>query len=392
MTETETSPLEEVRHRDVSATVRLLLFVRAGGRCEFDGCSRYLIEHHLTGAPGNFAQVAHICAFSGGGPRFNPELDGKSVNALDNLMLLCPGCHKFVDDHPADWEVSRLREQKRVHEDRIYKLTATRPDRGTVALVLRAQIHGRKPKLDVAEVQDAVLPRFLGPRDVDDIDLTTDVDDSSDAYWQQSRKVIEARVARFYDQSFETGPVRHASVFGLARIPLLVYFGRCLADSVPDTLHQRHRGETGEATNWRWKSSGRIAKFSLQVKRQGTDATQVALLLSLSGIVALDELPEEVNEAYTVYELTLDGQRPDLGFLGREKSLHAFRQFYLNALGTLLEQHPGLKALSVFPAVPAPVAIAMGRDRLRARHPSLLLYDLVKSDGESRYIRTFEVN
>lgn len=45
--------------RSIKDLTRLLLFVRAGGRCEFDGCNDYLLQHPLTLTPGNFAQMAH---------------------------------------------------------------------------------------------------------------------------------------------------------------------------------------------------------------------------------------------------------------------------------------------------------------------------------------------
>lgn len=133
------SAVKRVRVRDVSDADPLLLFVAAGGRCEFDGCPRYLIEHPLTRVRGNFAQVAHICAFSERGPRADPGLDRESVNAPDNLILLCPQCHKQVDDDPEQWTVEVLRRHKKAHEERIFKLTSTRPDRHTVALTLRAR-------------------------------------------------------------------------------------------------------------------------------------------------------------------------------------------------------------------------------------------------------------
>lgn len=34
--------------RQVPARTRLLLFVRAVGRCEFDGCSQYLLEYNVA--------------------------------------------------------------------------------------------------------------------------------------------------------------------------------------------------------------------------------------------------------------------------------------------------------------------------------------------------------
>jgi hypothetical protein len=51
-----------VRVRAIPALTKIHLFVRAGGRCEFDGCNKYLLEHSLTLTEGNFAQLAHIVA------------------------------------------------------------------------------------------------------------------------------------------------------------------------------------------------------------------------------------------------------------------------------------------------------------------------------------------
>ena len=61
------SPIVQVR--EFPPLAPLLLFVRAGGHCEFDSCNRYLIQHHLTLTEGNFAEVAHIVAFRPDGPR-----------------------------------------------------------------------------------------------------------------------------------------------------------------------------------------------------------------------------------------------------------------------------------------------------------------------------------
>src|SRR6266545_713371 len=57
--------------RKIGPFTQLELFVRAGGRCEFNGCNEFLLEHRLTLTKGNFAQMAHIVAFSRDGPRGN---------------------------------------------------------------------------------------------------------------------------------------------------------------------------------------------------------------------------------------------------------------------------------------------------------------------------------
>src|SRR5438445_13057633 len=84
------SPVTRVPSRSISKLTQLLLFVRAGGRCEFDGCNKYLLEHHLTLTEGNFAQVAHIVAFKVAGPRGREGPRPEGINDVANLMRLCP--------------------------------------------------------------------------------------------------------------------------------------------------------------------------------------------------------------------------------------------------------------------------------------------------------------
>ena len=85
--------------RAISHRTSTILFVRAGGRCQRRGCNARLFEHHLSKQPGNFADRAHIVAFSEGGPRGNDGPRPPDINEVDNLMALCKACHKEIDDH-----------------------------------------------------------------------------------------------------------------------------------------------------------------------------------------------------------------------------------------------------------------------------------------------------
>ena len=108
------SAVTAVPSRAIADLTRLLLFVRAGGRCEFDGCNKYLIRHGVTRIAGNFAQMAHIVAFSAKGPRGTKKRSGKNdANSVGNLMLLCPECHKLIDTRPDEYTVKTLKAFKR---------------------------------------------------------------------------------------------------------------------------------------------------------------------------------------------------------------------------------------------------------------------------------------
>jgi hypothetical protein len=144
---------------------------------------------------------------------------------VSNLILLCPECHKLVDDHPDKYTATVLRKYKKVHEDRVFMLTETRPDRQTIALVLKARIGWRTASVSLAEIQESVAPRYLSPRDVVIIDLTDIPDSPKDHYWNAGMEAIRSKTRSLYEQTFESGPVRHLSVFALGPIPLLIFLG-----------------------------------------------------------------------------------------------------------------------------------------------------------------------
>src|SRR5690606_12862448 len=76
-----------------------------GGRCEFDNCNEYLLEHKPTGTPGYYAEQAHIWAFSERGPRGRAKGRPASIHHIDNLMLLCKACHAKIDNEPTVYTV-----------------------------------------------------------------------------------------------------------------------------------------------------------------------------------------------------------------------------------------------------------------------------------------------
>jgi hypothetical protein len=344
------------------------------------------MEHHLTKVEGVFAQMAHIWAFSDRGPRARQSVIGKAIHSLSNLMLLCGECHKLADEHFEIYTAEVLRKHKKAHEDRVFMLTDTKPDRHTVALVMTAKIGGKAVSVSLAQIQEAVAPRYLGPRDVITLDLTTIPDEAQDYYWRAGAEAIRLKTETLYEQTFETGPVRHVSVFALGPIPLLVLLGTRISDKVPATLYQRHRG----TEDWKWKERGELVSYATRIIRRGSDQTAVALLLSLSGRIRKNDLPTGIDDRFTVREIKIVGVEPTPRFLDLEESLRAFRDEFMRTIRSIVASHPGLERIHLFPAVPAPVAVAVGRELMPKRDPAVLVYDYDKRGGG--FIPTMEVN
>lgn len=150
-----------------------------------------------------------------------------------------------------------------------------------------------------------------------------------------------------------------------------------MSNKVPVDVYQRHR----DTEDWVWKTAGPAVEYRFEKMRPGTDRAKVALLLSLSGKVRFDFLPREIDESFTVYELTLATLEPSPTFLRTTEDLSRFKDAYQAALRTILRDHGNIEAIHLFPAVPAPIAVLCGRELLPKVDPALLVYDYDKRRG-----------
>lgn len=362
--------------RAISRKTSLFLHVRAAGRCEFDNCNEYLLEHRPTGTPGYYAEQAHIWAFSKRGPRGRGRKRPKDINHIDNLMLLCKACHTKIDNEPGLYPVEVLRKFKQDHEQRIFDLTGIAKDRDTIPLVVKGLIAGRPMDISEDEMQRAVAPNYLRRRDRIEIDLTQLPDSADPAYWKSAKDMIDSKLdmlARIRPR--DVGRAIHVSVFGLAAIPLLTYLGSRLSDKVHTDLYQRHRNPE----SWEWHDGSGDTNFRRRKLRDG--ASQIGLVINVSGTIATDAVFAAAGDI-TLYELGVADVTPTPLVLNTREDLNRFVVAYVETLEAIRAAHAGVQELHVFPAVPAPIAIVMGRHILPKIGPKLLIYDRDKQSGK----------
>lgn len=358
-----------VAARDIPDRVRLLLCVHAGGRCEFDGCNAYLFEDSLTLTDGNFSEAAHIVAFREQGPRGADPNRPADINQLANLMLLCPTHHKLIDDHPADFSRSTLENYKAAHEDRIKHVTSLGPDRKTAVVVFKALVRGQTVGMPYHQIAEATAPRFPTTRQPFTVDLTGIPADDR-AFYMTACTTIKRRVQDLFSPEGEALRASHLSVFAMGPIPLLMYLGRQLSNKVASDPYQRHR----DTESWTWKTDGPPVKYRFRRVNRG-HFRKVALVLSLSGTIRLQDLPADTRRSSAIYEITLKGMTPKTTFLRQRRDLDVFRGVYQEAIATILQRHGSLDTIDLFPAVPAPIAVLCGRELLPKVHPKLRVFD-----------------
>lgn len=364
-----------VATRDIPHRVRLLLYVHAGGRCEFDGCNTYLFEDSLTLTEGNFGEAAHIVAFREQGARGTDANRPADINRLANLMLLCATHHKLIDDHPTDYTRSTLESYKAAHEDRIKHVTSLGPDRKTAVVVFTALIRGHMVGIPYHQIAEATAPRFPTTRQPFTIDLTgLPADDR--AFYQTACTTIKRRVQSLFSPEGEAAKAAHVSIFAIGPIPLLICLGRQLSNKVASDPYQRHR----DSESWTWKTDGAPVEYRFRRMNRGR-FKKVALVLSLSGTIRLRDLPAGTRRSSAIYEITLNGMTPQTTFLQQKRDLDAFRAVYQEAIATILQTHGPLDTIDLFPAVPAPIAVLCGRELLPKVHPKLRVYDNDRDAG-----------
>ncbi len=110
-----------VNARSYSDKTVKLLYGKARGCCS--KCRVNVFISSETGTSQNIGEIAHIYPFGNDqkAPRFNEiALDGFDPSKKDeyeNLILLCPTCHKEIDKFPQDYPAKKLLKMKAEHEE-----------------------------------------------------------------------------------------------------------------------------------------------------------------------------------------------------------------------------------------------------------------------------------
>jgi hypothetical protein len=98
-----------------------MLFARSGGFCANPTCRADLFPMQPKGKVASLGELAHVIAQSDAGPRADPSVPRSARDAYENILLLCPTCHRMVDKMDLNdiYDAELLREWKRDQERRI---------------------------------------------------------------------------------------------------------------------------------------------------------------------------------------------------------------------------------------------------------------------------------
>lgn len=375
---------------------KLKVWVRHGGRCVF--CNRYLLESDLTLRPVPLGELAHNNAASDAGPRADPGLSAADRNNAENLLLLCGAHHPDVDK-PTQLDiftVDQLVLIKREHEARIRLATDRVGSQRTAVLRVQGNVRGASVDIGSERAMEAVirsasrfpdLPFSYGGGGVE-IDLRNipGEEKASDLYYEAAAARIDEIIDGRLKPAIEKGAIDHLSIFGFARLPLLVHLGARLDDTIPTDLYQRHRG----TQSWIWPADeDGDPRFEHRIavdRGANASATEAALIVNASGTIHLHELPSGTTGLLTfVIEPTGHTANPDT--VRSRSVLGSFERAFREVLARIESEAKMVKLLHVFAAAPVSVAVTIGRAVGWGIHPALVVYD--RSD-DGTYVPSLE--
>ncbi|MEL6912042.1 MAG: SAVED domain-containing protein [Cyanobacteria bacterium J06598_4] len=362
----------------ISDKVRLKLWTKSAGRCQFRGCNEPLYRDDKTYAQMNRAYIAHIVAHSPDGPRGDEKLSPQLDKEFSNLMLLCDAHHRLIDDPSNEdtYSVELLKTYKKEHEDRIEYLTSIDVSYKSHLLFFKDNIGTRKPEIEFEDARWAILPRFPASSNFIEIDLTHGAyRDHEENYFRDKQREISRLVETKVRQRSD---INYLSVFAFASIPLLIHFGYELGDTISANIYQRHRS----TNSWKWQDED-MSEFQYVIEENlledEAETGIVALNLSLSGTIRDEEIYSALEKPHNYYKLTIANPNPN--FLKSEEQLDLFKAEIRSLLRRIRETHGHDCEIHLFPAIPLSVAVSIGCILLPKIDPKIHVYE--NNDGFS---------
>jgi hypothetical protein len=370
----------------------IAVWAAAAGRCTF--CNQLVIENEGLGLAVPIGELAHNVGWSEESPRGKSSLSSANRSDADNLILLCRNCHKPIDDQGVIglYPIHVLQQFKQEHEARIRFLTGIGADRKAHIIRLVGPIRGASPELTYETVLTAltaagIFPAILpnGYRNAIEIDLRECGEGTAEIF-AACTQPINAFVARIND-GIKRDQISRIAVFAFTCIPLLVHLGAKIDDKVPMLIFQRQR--TDDQNAWCWPTQPPApAQFSFK-KQQTCESDRIALVLNISGTIHLRELPEDIQQTYTVYELA--PVPPDVSgpsVISSPEARVSFERTLRSFLAHIEKEHGKIPAIAIFPAIPISCAITLGRVLMPHVSPFLILFD---RNEHNKFYRALEV-
>jgi len=362
---------------NVSEETALLVWIRAAGVCAFPGCGEVLHRDPTLMKPRKLGELAHNVAAQPAGPRGDKRRSPLLADDPENLVLLCPTHHKRVDKKKgAGYPEHILRQWKQDHERNVEFAATFTSGKKAVPIIVEGPIGDQVIGIDVSAVAGALLEAGLAPAiPAQRIELPGGIaQQGSDAWWQAHLHRIRDDVARIMRMDgVGNYPL---AVYPLGEMPPLIAMGHLLGDK-REVLPFQYRRDTA---SWTFSAPGEAAP-TFDFNEPQTGPPEIALTLSLTANIDAERVYTALGRR-DVQIINFTTPNPSTGLVRNLECIECFRQTIRRCLDSI-ERAIGRPdgTVHVFPAMPAPLAVAFGTTINEKTTPQLRVYDARGAGG-----------
>ena len=357
--------------------VKILLWGKAAGRCQYRGCNDSLYRDDLTQAEFNQSYIAHIVADSPQGPRGHATRSELLKRDINNLMLLCDTHHRLIDREQVDKHTEDvLIEMKKEHEERMNLITGINYNKKSEIVIYKASIGVNPVVMTYESLREYLVPKYYPARHTaTDLSLSNSTSvDSRKSFWELQ---IENLEDQFRDQilpKLRKSELPHVSLFALAPIPLLIKLGIMLNDIQQIDVRQKRRNPD----TWNFEADIDTV-YNLELAAEVK--TNIALKIELSDTITDDRIISVLGEDTSIYSIKID--HPDNDFVKSRKQIADFGEKMKEAFREIKRLHGQEAILNIFPAMPVSLAVQLGRVWMPKADLSMTIFD------QNRAVRGF---
>ncbi|MGE8000273.1 SAVED domain-containing protein [Lysinibacillus sp. NPDC093190] len=364
----------------IPESVKMRLWGKAAGRCQYEGCNKPLWLDSLTQCEFNTAYIAHIIADKPRGPRGHETLSEQLASDITNLMLMCDDHHRLIDKQDVDGHpVERLCKMKKKHEERIELVTSITENMKSHVLLYGGNIGEHTTPLNWKDTTFAMLPnRYPDENHAIELSLkNSSFYDNQAVYWTIESEQLKNQFRDKVKGKLESSENKHLSVFALAPQPLLILLGTLISDLYPAEVYQLGR----EPQTWKWRDE--YDGFEYEVIEPIEIHKKVAINLSLSATIDNSRITNVIGGDTSIWTITIPSPNPD--FLKGKNQLRQFRVLMRGLFNKIKLIHGEDSVIHIFPATSVSTAVELGRVWMSKADLPLSLYDENKKIGGFQY-------
>lgn len=191
--------------------------------------------------------------------------------------------------------------------------------------------------------------------------------------WQEATEYQRQLMASIFAKCRHSIPARFA-VFSIAPIPLIIHLGFLLSYNVPVRYYKLHI----DNQSWKWPEvDPQAIDENIQVKGVPQETilktSEVLIRVSLSAPVGQHETDEVLPGLPVQIDIFVD--KPNRTWIRRPEQLNRLSEVFREVLDEIRQKVPYCQRIHLFCAIPAPAALAIGRQINPRMDPLVALYE-----------------